>query len=104
MTPAVPSTEIRGREYTLKPRMFPLDIREQFYTVTVTEHWRRLPREVVESPPEEIVKKKSLDMVLGNKDHGALFEQGGMDQMTSRSPFQPVPFCDSVFILVGHSG
>lgn len=39
--------------------LFPLNIRKQFYTVTVTEHWHRLSGEVVESPPVEIVKKKS---------------------------------------------
>jgi len=32
----------------------PLNIREHFFTVRVTEHWHRLPREVVESPSLEM--------------------------------------------------
>ena len=36
-----------------------------FLTVSVIEHWHRLPKEVVESPTLEILKK-NLDIVLGN--------------------------------------
>ncbi|KFP51476.1 hypothetical protein N323_01684, partial [Cathartes aura] len=51
--------------HTLKHRRFPLNIRKHFFTVKVTEHWHRLPREVVESPSLEILKSR-LDTVLGN--------------------------------------
>ena len=43
-----------------------LNIRKYYCTVRVTEHWHRLPREVVESPFFEIFKSH-LDMVLGNR-------------------------------------
>ncbi|KFW09687.1 hypothetical protein N327_05914, partial [Fulmarus glacialis] len=44
---------------------FPPNIRKRFFTVRVTEHWHRLPGEVVESPSLEIFESH-LDMVLGN--------------------------------------
>jgi len=52
----------------------------------VTEHWQRLPRQVVESPPLEIFKS-CLDMVLGNQLLVALLEQAvGADGLQSSLP------------------
>ncbi|KGL80090.1 hypothetical protein N309_13934, partial [Tinamus guttatus] len=39
------------------------NLRKNFLTVRVTEHWNKLPREVVESPSLEIFKTR-LDAVL----------------------------------------
>ncbi|KFV83020.1 hypothetical protein N308_15266, partial [Struthio camelus australis] len=51
--------------HKLKHRKFHLNMRKNFFTVRVTEHRNRLPREVVESPCLEMFKSR-LDTILGN--------------------------------------
>ena len=43
----------RGNGHKLKHRRFPLNTRKHFFTVRVTEHWHRLPTEIMESPSLE---------------------------------------------------
>ena len=53
----------KGSGHKLKHRKFHLNMRKNFFTLRVTEHWNRLPSGFVESPSLEILKT-CLDMVL----------------------------------------
>jgi len=71
----VPSDRTRANGHKLKHKRVYLNIRKHSITVRVTEHRHRLSREVVESPPLEILKKQ-FGHGLGQPALGALLGQG----------------------------
>ena len=59
----VPRDRTRRNGHKLKQNKLRLNMRKNFFPLRVMEHWKRLPREVVESLSLEIFKTH-LDKVL----------------------------------------
>jgi len=50
------SNRTRSNDLKLEHRKFHTNMSKNFFTVRVTEHWKRLPRELVEPSSMEIFK------------------------------------------------
>ena len=74
-----------------------VNMRKNFFPLRVTEHWNRLPREVVESPCLEIFKTR-LDKVCAACCRWLCFSRGvGLDEPQRSLPTPNILwFCDFV--------
>ena len=62
----------RSNGHKIEHRKFHTNMQKNFFTMRVMEHWKRLPRKLVESPFLEICKVR-LDAYLGNLLYGTFF-------------------------------
>ena len=83
-----PSDRTRGNGHKLKQRKLQLNLRKNFFPLRVTEPWKRLLREVVESPSLEIFKTR-LDRVLCSLLWVTLLWQEGWTRWPIEVPSKP---------------
>lgn len=93
------SNRVRYNRKTLMHMKFHPNMGKNSFTVWVTENCNRLPREVIKSPSQEILKNH-VDELMFNVLWDDPAWAGGLDQTTHCGPFQPGTFCDSVDELI----
>lgn len=91
------SDRTRSSGHKLNDKKCHLNMRKNFFTLRVAEHWERLPREGVDSPSLETFQTY-LDVFLLPVPGDPALAGGGLDWMISGDPFQPEQFCDSVHL------
>lgn len=72
----MPSNKTRGSRQKLIHRKHHLNMRKHFFTVQISKHWNKFPRDVVESLALEMFKKH-LDIILCPVLWMTLLDQGG---------------------------
>ena len=71
--------------------------RKTYFTEGVMKPWPRLPIEVGDTPSLGTFKVR-LDGTLSSLIWLKMLTAGWLEEMTSKSPFQPKAFCDSMII------
>lgn len=80
-------TPLSSMEYHLQ------QYRRNFFMERVLEHWKKMPREVVEAPSLEVLKEH-MDVILWSGWQGGDWSQVVLDDL--RGFFYPKWFCNSV--------
>jgi len=83
---AVPSSRTKVNGLKLEHRMFRMDMWKSLFTLRLTEHWNRLPRNVVEFPSLQTLKTH-LNSFLCNLLSGTYFSTR-LYSVISTDPFQ----------------
>lgn len=98
----MPSNRIRDHGHKLKHRRLPVNIRKHFFTMRVTKHWHRVPREAAESPSLEVFKNH-VDTVQNTLIYLCVPPWAGrFEQLSSRGPCQSQAFCHPVEMPAMH--
>lgn len=84
----VPRDRTRGKEHKLKERKFHMNVRKYIFAVRVTEHWKRLLRDVGESLFLETFKTH-LDVIMCSLLQVNLLQQQGWTRWFLEVPFNP---------------
>lgn len=86
------SARTRSSGHKLKYRRFPLNVKTHLLNTRMTESWHMWPRWVVKSP-SLVMLRSCLNKVLGVWYRWHCLSEIG-PSMTSRGPFQSLPFCN----------
>lgn len=90
--------KIQGNRHKQKQRRLLQNIWKHFFTLSVTKHRNRLPREAVVSPSLEMLKTH-LEMILSSWLGWPCLSRG-LNRLTTRAPFHSQLLCDSVIIVL----
>lgn len=92
------SNRAGGNSFTLKKGRFRLDRRKKLFMRRAVELWHRLPKKLVDAQAWKLLV---LDRAHSNLVWWkmALLVARILDQMSFEDPFEPKPFCDSIYVL-----
>jgi len=100
LSSTVPTDRRKSSGHELKHRNFHLSMWKNFFMLKVTEHWKKLPGEVADSPWLDIKSKPTwaFSWVTYCMKHSLA---GELDQIVSRDPTPTIlRFCDVILLLL----